>query len=603
MKGFFKWFSSNTKMKRWIFLIIVGIVLTCFGIAEILTQERLDFMQLIGIILCFIIGFVLVIVSIIKIQKRTLELLVQETDDRVESANVNTLIYDKKIYNQGPKIVAIGGGTGLNSVLKGLKNYTDNITAIVTVSDYGEIIPESRRLLNAMPLDDIKESIVALSENEEDMQKLLNLNFKEGRLKDLSFGDIYLLAMNDLYGDFAKSINQTEAILNITGKVLPVTLEPIKICAELEDGTLIESRDKIPEIVNSKASKISRIFINPTNCKVTPGVIEAIEEADAIVIGPGSLYTNVIPNLLVKGVAKAIKESKGFKIYVSNIMTEPGQTDNYTLSDHIKAITDHAGKGVIEYCIYDTGELIPEYIRKYNMQGQELVGIDASKAKEQGVYLMQRELSHVSGEYIRHNPDAIAASIIQLICDDLKFKDMQNDTKYVLLNDRLKEAKKSLKESGKNDNVRQTKKKQPKEQSKFFKKYKDRIESIRESEIKMKVKEGIPLDEEESEPEVEKHNQETKQVKTKKENKQEVKKEEKKKNKAPSEDSKSKIANFLNKMPKNQTTKNSKSTGKHSKANTNKKQVVKNEKEISQIKELEEKEKQDFINAINKLRN
>ena len=134
---------------------------------------------------------------------------------------------------------------------------------------------------------------------------------------------------------------------------------------------------------------------------------------------------------MVKGVAKAIKESKGFKIYVSNIMTEPGQTDSYTLSDHIKAINEHTGKGVIEYCIYDTGELIPEYVRKYNMQGQELVEIDLSKAKEEGVYLMQREISCITDGYIRHNPNAVAASIIQLICDDLKFKDMKNQANSI----------------------------------------------------------------------------------------------------------------------------------------------------------------------------
>ena len=186
--------------------------------------------------------------------------------------------------------------------------------------------------------------------------------------------------------------------------------------------------------------------------------------------------------------AKAIKESSAFKIYVSNIMTTTGQTDNYTLSDHIKAINDHAGKGVIKYCIYDTGELIPEYVRKYNMQGQELVQIDTAKAKEQDIYLMQRDLSYVVGDRIRHNPDAIAASIIQLICDDLKFKDMQNDTKYVLLNDRLKEAKKSLKENKKNDNMRKTKKKKERGKSKFFEKYQERINSIQESDEKLKVR-------------------------------------------------------------------------------------------------------------------
>lgn len=498
MKGFFRWFRSSTKMKRWMLLILIGIVLACYGMAEILTGQRLDFWPLVKIIACFVVGFVFVVSGMIHMQKRTLELLVQETDDRIDDkkAKVNSLIYNKKVYDQGPKIVAIGGGTGLNAVLRGLKNYTDNLTAIVTVSDYGEIVPESRRMLQTMPLDDIKESIVALSKDETKMSKLMNAQFKQGRLKDLCFGDIYFLGMKEVCGEFTQSIEQTKDVLNITGRVLPVTLEPIQICAELEDGTVIESRDKIPAIVNSKTSKISRIFINPTNCKVAPGVLEAIQEADAIVIGPGSLYTNVIPNLLVKGVAKAIRESKAFKIYVSNIMTEPGQTDNYTLSDHIKAIHEHAGKGVIEYCIYDTGELIPEYIRKYNMQGQDLVEIDSSKAKAEGIYLMQRDISYVTGEYIRHNPDAIAASIIQLICDDLKFKDMQNDTKYVLLNDRLKQAKKSLKQSRRNDNMRKTKKQKPKGESKFAKKYKERIESIQESEIKMKVKAGIPIEEE-----------------------------------------------------------------------------------------------------------
>ena len=268
-------------------------------------------------------------------------------------------------------------------------------------------------------------------------------------------------------------------------------MEEIKICAELEDGTVIESKNKIPEVINNKACKISRIFINPSNCKPAPGVIEAIEEADAIVIGPGSLYTNVIPNLLVKGVAKAIKESKAFKIYVSNLMTEPGQTDNYSLSEHIKAINDHAGKGVIEYCIYDTGEIIPEYIRKYNLQGSELVEQDTSKVKVEGVSLIQRNLSQIENGYIRHNPDAIATSIIQLICDDLKFNNMENNTQYVMLNNKLKDTKKTLKKKDKEDK-KQTKEKKSKHdkknKSKFFEKYSDRIQSIKESDLKQKEK-------------------------------------------------------------------------------------------------------------------
>ncbi len=497
MKGFFSWFKQKTKMKRWMLLILIGILLCCYGMATVLTSKQIEFANLAKIIAIFVVGFICIIMSIVSMQRRTLELLVADTDKRIteEDSKVKSLIFNKKVYHQGPKVVVIGGGSGLNSVLKGLKNYTDNITAIVTVSDYGQPMSDSRKLLETLPLEDIKGSLIALAENESEMSSLLNYKFKEGRLKSLSFGDIYLLTMKEVYGDFTESVKQTESILNMTGKVLPVTLEEIKICAELEDGTVIESKNKIPNIVNEKTSKINRVYINPSNCKPAPGVLEAIAEADAIIIGPGSLYTNIIPNLLVKGVSKAIKESKAFKIYVSNLMTEPGQTDNYTLSEHIRAIHEHAGKGVIEYCIYDTGEIIPEFIRKYNMEGSELVEQDVSRVKVEGIYLLQRNLSYIDGEYIRHNPDAIAASIIELICDDLKFKDMQNDTQYVMLNDKLKDAKKTMKASAKETAKEMTEKNHTKnkndsgKKSKFYKKYQERIQSIQESELKMKQKE------------------------------------------------------------------------------------------------------------------
>ena len=488
MKGFFKWFKKEAKMKRWMLTILIGIVLACYGMAKLLIGKELGIGDIVKIVASFVAGFTLVIVGNIFMQKRTLELLVQETDtrDEAKTGNVKSLIFNKKVYDEGPNIVVIGGGSGLDSVLKGLKNYTSNITAIVTVSDYGEQATDSRKMLESMPLDDIKNSFIALSENEAAMSGILNYKFTNGKLKSLSFGDIYLLAMKELYGDFTASIEQSKNVLNMTGKVLPVTLEPIDICAELEDGTVITNKDKIPEIVADKVSKINRIFINPSNCSPAPGVIEAIQKADAIIIGPGSLYTNVIPNLLVKGVAKAIKENKGFKIYISNIMTEPGQTDNYTLSEHIKAIHEHAGKGIVDYCIYDTGEIVPEFIRRYNKEGADLVEQDTAKAKEEGIKLIQRNLSYIDSEFIRHNPDAIASSIIELICEDLKFRDMQNDAQYLLLNSRLKSTKKQLKTTMKK-NVKKDNKKEKnktKSKSKFAEKYSDRIESIKESDEK-----------------------------------------------------------------------------------------------------------------------
>ena len=275
MKDFFKWFKSGTKIKRWIFLIIVGIVLVCYGINKaLIIPEVIGFKELAINVLLFVLGFTFTIVGIVCIQRRTLEMMVEATDTRKDDSanNVNSLIFNRYVYNQGPKVVVIGGGTGLNTVLKGLKNNTDNITAIVTISDYGETGNKSRRDLGTLPLDDIKESLIALATNEQEMSCLLNLELNNRKLEGLKFADIYLTAMKEAVGDFARSVEESCKILNMTGRVLPVTLDQIKICAELEDGTVIESRDKIPTMVNTKTSKISRIFIIPTNCKVAPGV-------------------------------------------------------------------------------------------------------------------------------------------------------------------------------------------------------------------------------------------------------------------------------------------------------------------------------------------
>ena len=492
--GFFKWFTSKAKMKRWMFLILIGVVLVGYGISNVLYFDTLGFIEILKIVLPFIAGFTAIIVGFVFMQKRTLELLIEESDTRKETQNINKLIFNKKVYNQGPKIVVIGGGSGLNTVLKGLKNYTDNITAVVTVSDYGKTPTDSRKALQVLPLNDIKESLVALSYNEKEMEALLDTEFTSGQLKNLTFGDIYFLAMNNVHKNFTKSIESSKEVLNITGKVLPVTLEEIKICAELDDGTVIENRDKIPEYVSETSAKINRIFIRPTNCSPAPGVIDAIKEADAIVIGPGSLYTNVIPNLLVKGIAKAIRESNAIKIYVSNIMTELGQTDEYTLSDHIRTINEYVGNKIIDYCIYDTGEIIPEFIKKYNLKGSDVVLPDIQKAKDLGVRLVQRNLSKVEGDSIRHDSDVIASTIIQLICDELKFEDMQNDSQYMFLNSRLKETKREMKKRKKKEKKFQESGRKPFERrysstkSKFNTKYKDRIDSIKESDKKIKVR-------------------------------------------------------------------------------------------------------------------
>lgn len=497
MKGFMQWFKSSSKMKRWMFLILIGIILSCYGLAKILVMKEISFGEVGGVIAIFAVGFVAIVLGLVGLNKRTLEVLIESSDERMENkqnVNVKSLIFNKTIYDKGPNIVVIGGGTGLDTVLSGLKNYTNNLTAIVTISDYGETATNSRKELKMLPLDDIKSSIVSLSTKDGQINKLFNYEFSSGKLKGLSFSDIYFSAMKEINGNFEDSIIKSNEVLNMVGKVIPVTLDEMKIVAELANGYIVEEKSRIPEVVSEKITKINRIMISPTNCRPAPGVVEAIKNADCIVIGPGSLYTNVIPNLLINGVAKAIKESTAIKVYVSNIMTEPGQTDNYTVSDHLNAIIEHCGTGIVDYCIYDTGEIIPEYIKKYNLEGQDLVEQNIDSVK--GIKFLQRNLSMIKDGLIRHDPSLVASSIIELICDDLKYQDKQSDPQYLMLNNKLREekrinkvkkqmAKKAQKERegkiSKKDKVLKSK-------SKFSNKYSDRIASIREADKKAEQK-------------------------------------------------------------------------------------------------------------------
>ena len=487
MKRFFSWFKNSTRIKRWMFLILIGIVLTCFGFSKVLTSEKLELKELILIISTFVAGFICFILGIVFIQRRNLEILIEKNKVDSNNKELRNLV-SESIYEKGPNIVVIGGGNGINNILSGLKNYTNNLTAIVPVSSYGRPASISIKELKLHPVEDIKNSIIALSPNSEEMKKIIEYTFKEGKLKDLSFGDLYLYVMQKIYGDFTNSVKKASRILSMVGGVLPVTLDEMNICAELQDGTVIKEKSKIKEVVSNKVTKINRVYLNPTNCRTAPGVLDAIKNADAIVIGPGSLYTNVIPNLLIKSVSKTIKDSKAIKIYVSNIMTEPGQTEDYDVSDHIQSIIEHSGKGVIDFCISDVGEIVPEYIRKYNLLGSDVVNIDTAKIKSKGVQLIKGELACIKDGHIIHDGERTAKLIIELICTDLRFKDQYNNEQYALLNSHLKdENKKEKVRKRKHDKIKRLEKKAvgkhtEKMKSKFASKYKDRIESIKESE-------------------------------------------------------------------------------------------------------------------------
>ena len=507
MKGIFYWFKDSSKMKRWIMLILVGIVFSSFGMANmIVSEEAISFGQAAKIIAYFVIGFTCVVLGLVFINKRNMELFIEATDyrlDKDEKVNVNSLIFNKTVYNQGPKIVVIGGGSGLNNTLEGLKKHTSNITAVVTVSDYGENFGENNETMLYRQLEDIKNAIGshALHDNTK-IKDLLSYKFKEGALNGVSFSDLYFAAMDDISKSSADAIKDSNEIFKICGKVLPVTKDKMKICAELENGYLIEEKSKIAETVYDKLTKINRVYLNPTNCKALPEVIEAIREADGIIIGPGSLYTNVIPNLLVNGVSRAIRESKAVKLYVCNIMTEPGLTDNYSVADHINAIVEHCGEGLIDYCLYDTGEVIPEYIKKYNLDGAELVEQDLSDIKDKKIKFIKEDMSVIKDDFVRHNSMLIADTLIKIICDDLKFKDRQNEPEYLMMNSKLqmdKEIKKEMIRQNKNKKI-DSKKPKSKSKSKFASKYSDRIESIKHADEKAEKRKKARMIKKQTEP-------------------------------------------------------------------------------------------------------
>ena len=344
MKKIIKLIIGNKKTKRWILLIIIGMLLTSYEFANILVTDRLELSELVKIVILFIIGFTCFILGLVFFQRRILEL----------AANPEIMKSKNPINSKGPNVVVIGGGNGLSTVLKGLKKYTSNITAIVTVSKYGKE--------DMSTVEDIKISLEALATNSEEMSKILNY-LGDGKGNEVNFGDLYIEIARNINGNLATSVQKSNEIFSMIGKVLPVTLDEMKICVELDNGMVIKDKDKIADITEERVTKINRVFINPSNCRTAPGIVEAIQNADAIILGPGSLYTNVIPNLLIKNVAKTIRDSKAFKIYIPNIMTEPGHTDDYNVSDHIDAIIEHAGNKIIDYCICDNGDIIPEFLR------------------------------------------------------------------------------------------------------------------------------------------------------------------------------------------------------------------------------------------------
>lgn len=415
------WLLPGLEIKRWFILIITGAIIATVGLCIVWNLKPIHFLyngilkvtqilppEILGSVLivfgavCFFVGWLKTNYSILDVN-----------NERNRHAVLEDL-YRRRKLNRGPKIVAIGGGTGLSTMLKGIKKITNNITAVVTVGDDGGSSGKLREELGVLPPGDIRSCIAALADDEDLVTKLFQYRFKDcAGLSGHSFGNLFLTAMCSITGDMVRAVKESSKVLSIRGRVLPSTLDDMRLVAEMDDGSIIKGESNIPE----SGKKIKRLFSEPNNCKPLEDVILAIHDADLIILGPGSLYTSVVPNLLIRDISKAVNDSKAKKIYVCNIMTQPGETDGFSVSDHIKTLYKHAKFDKIIDAVLVNNDLPESLLAPYKDAGSEPVVVDTDEINKLGVEIVQKNLiedkrfedGHSS--FVRHSPSRLARII------------------------------------------------------------------------------------------------------------------------------------------------------------------------------------------------
>jgi uncharacterized cofD-like protein len=311
-----------------------------------------------------------------------------------------------------PRIVIIGGGTGLPVLLRGLKKYDVDITAIVTVADDGGSSGRLRNEMQIPPPGDIRNVLAALSDVEPLVEEMFQHRFKtSNELSGHSLGNLILAAMTSITGNFSHAVQEMSRVLNVRGKVLPAANRSVILKAEMEDGSIVSGESKIP----FSGKKIKRVFLNPKNVQPLPETIQEIRQADLIVIGPGSLYTSILPNLLVKKLGQAVCEAKAKKVYICNLMTQAGETLNFTASDHVKAIYDHMDCAFIDKILINNEEIPPEIELRYKEELARPVQFDFERLNELGITVVQEKIANLEGNVIRHDTRKVAEILYSLL--------------------------------------------------------------------------------------------------------------------------------------------------------------------------------------------
>ncbi|GHV32439.1 hypothetical protein FACS18949_03330 [Clostridia bacterium] len=327
--------------------------------------------------------------------------------------------YVREAHREGPKIVAIGGGTGLSTMLRGLKYASANITAVVAVSDDGGSSGFLRQDMKMPPPGDIRNCIMALANTEPFMEQLMNHRFKGGMLNGQSFGNLLLAALYETTGSFDTAVTRMHEVLAVTGRVLPVTTADVYLVAEFENGEEVARESMISRFKKQQnGSRIKRVSMFPKNPAALPDVLEAIAEADMIILGPGSLYTSIIPNLLVSGVTDAIVASGALKVYVCNVMTQEGESEGYSVSDHIRELMNHSHSDLFKYCLINNAPVPPAILERYERENAWPIEVDDHKLSDfEHIEIVARPLLGKQKDYARHNPRRLAYELFKLFVE------------------------------------------------------------------------------------------------------------------------------------------------------------------------------------------
>jgi uncharacterized cofD-like protein len=416
-----KWLYPGIRMKRWMFLFVFSLIVLAVGasgfLGEMVKNVRIEklnidwiFKKLQHLRAIDYLLIVLAFAGIMLAWRRSTFAMLTMVSSGKEREFLNRAYWAEKL-KRGPKITAIGGGTGMPNVLKGMKKFTGNLSAVVTVADDGGSSGRLRKDYRILPPGDIRNCLVALADEETLLGRLFQYRFSQGNeLKGHNFGNLFITALTHVVGDFPTAVNESSKVLAIHGAVLPVSLDNIELSAKLTDGRIIKGESSIP----AAHGKIDRVFITPQKAKPYNPAIEAIKNADAVIIGPGSLYTSIIPNLLVPGIKEALMNTKSVKIYICNIMTQEGETDGYTVSEHLAAIFKHTGLKVVDYVIANNKLPSDDVLKRYEKEKAYPVKIDREALSGMGVTLVQDKL-FADGPYIRHSPAQLAKMIMKII--------------------------------------------------------------------------------------------------------------------------------------------------------------------------------------------